>query len=437
MAVKDGIKNPTEFELKSLVLTASGGNQIDLREVMRELNIYEDLFTSTMTGSVFICDTQNLINTLPIVGAEYLTVTFIKPSTTWQLSKTFRVHKITDRRKNTPSAEDYMLHFCSEEMILNEAVKVSNSYKQMTVSDIIYDLAYNYLKISPEKLQGSELPQTVGLFDIVIPFWSPFFAISWLARMAKTSQSTSASFVFFEDSQGYHFNSLENLSQQEPVQEINFMPLNLAGQSREQSDKADVQQRMESAEEYELMRAPDTIDSFNSGLYSSKLMTVSVLDQEVKVHTQDGIDFFNNTKHLNDYSYLQDAKDRTLTTPTQHYDAYYRIAVDHLKIETWLLQRNAYIAGMHGYQIKVAMPGNLLIRVGQVVTLNLPSAQIGQEEGKPMDSLFSGRYLVTAIRHKIDRVKYVGILELSKDSVTDMLPFPLEGNQVMTQIRQE
>jgi hypothetical protein len=436
MAVQEGIGNATEFELKSLVLTSATGGQVDLREIMQELNIFEDLYANVMTGNLLIQDTQNLINRLPIVGAEYLSVTFIKPSTTWQLKKTFRVHRITNRSKVTAASETYMLHFCSEELILSQSIKVSNSYKDMTVANIIRDIAYNYLQISSEKLPQSELTPTTGDFSVVVPFWSPFYAINWLARMASTARSTSCSFMFFEDSLGFHFNSIENLSQQAPLQAINFMPMNFAGATREKSkDKTDMQQRLEAAESYELVSAPDTIDLFNTGVYSSKLMTVNVLDQAIRSHEQDGLGFFNDTRHANDFSYLQDAKDRTHKYPTRHHEAYYRVAVDQLKVETWLLQRNAYIAGMHGYRVKVAMPGNMLLRVGQVVTLNLPVASVGFKEGKPMDELLSGNYLITSIRHKLDRVKYVCILELSKDSITDTLPAPLENSGNMSKLR--
>ena len=76
------------------------------------------------------------------------------------------------------------------------------------------------------------------------------------------------------------------------------------------------------------------------------------------------------------------------------------------------------------------------MRVGQVITLNLPAASIGRREEKPMDRLYSGNYLITAIRHKIDRVKYSCIVELSKDSLDNPLPGPLEGNPTMNKLRQ-
>lgn len=98
----DGLIYATDFQLDELTLTSSSGQQVDLRLVMRELILYEDLFANVMTGSVFISDTQDIINLLPVIGGEYLSVTLLKPSTTAKIQKTFRIYKITNRRKASP-----------------------------------------------------------------------------------------------------------------------------------------------------------------------------------------------------------------------------------------------------------------------------------------------------------------------------------------------
>jgi len=435
MPIQDGLGQSTDFDLASLTIVSAGGQRVDLREVMRELSLYEDLFGNVMTGSVFISDTQNLINILPIVGGEFLLVTLKKPSALLKIEKVFRVYKITNRRKASPSSEDYILHFCSEELAINESTRVSNSYKQLTISAIVRDITTNYLKIDSKKLPFQEITQTVGNFDIVIPYWSPFHAINWLCRMARTSTAPGCSFVFFEDTTGFHFTSIELLSQQEPIQIINFMPLNLAGQTREKSEKSDTQMRMESAEDYELTNSPDLLRSITTGAYASKLVRVNTLDQQVKFSTLDGIDFFGRTKHTNDSTFMQARQDRMHVPQNQRHDAHYRVAVDTLKVETWMLQRNAYLSSLHGFQLKISIAGNMNMRVGLVVVLNLPAASIGLTEGKPMDILYSGNYLITAIQHKIDRNKYVCILELSKDSINTPLPFSLEGSPFMNRLR--
>jgi hypothetical protein len=435
MAVPDGLQYATQFQLTELTIVGVSGASVDLREVMRELNIFEDIFSNTMTGDVFINDSQNLINLVPILGGEYLRITLVKPSTPWKLSKTFRIYKITDRRKNTTFSEDYVLHFCSEEHVLSESIKISKSYKSLPISSIIKDIATNYLQIDSKKFPSDELTTTTGNFDIIIPYWTPFYAINWLARMATTASAPGCSFMFFEDSMGFHFSSIELLSQQVPLQVINFMPLNLSGETNEKGAVSDTQQRLESAEEFEMNRAPDLIRSISTGMYAGKLTTIHPLEQRIKVRTSNAAVLFNSTKHLNPHTFMQLGQDRTKVPQTEHFDSFSRVAADNLKVHTWMLQRNAYLSALHGFQIKVSLPGNMYLRVGQVVKMNLPSAEVSSQESKSMDRLFSGNYLITAIRHKIDRIRYVCILELSKDSIVPQMPSSLEGSAAMTKIR--
>ncbi len=436
MPTDDGIKYASEFQIDELTLVAVSGASVDLRQVFRELNVFEDLFSNTMTAELFINDSQNLINILPILGGEYIKVTFIKPGTTWKLSKVFRVYKITDRRKSTLSSEDYVLHLCSEELILSESIKISKAYKGMTISAIIKDIARNYLQIDSLKFPATSVTPTTGNFDVVIPFWTPLYTINWLSRMARTGDNPGCSFVFFEDSVGYHFTSIELLSQQAPLQPINFMPMNLAGETGEKGLKSDTQQRFESAEEYEMTKAPDLMRSVSTGMYAGKLVTINPMDQRINVRTLNAAALFEATDHLNDNMFIQFGNDRTRTPQTGHVDSFFRVAADNLRVTTWMLQRNAYMAALHGFQIKVSLPGNMSLRVGQVVTLNMPAAAAPSKESKPEDQLYSGNYLITAIRHKIDRTKYICVLELSKDSIVPQLPEPLQDSGAINKIRQ-
>lgn len=435
MPSTDGLQYASQFQLETLTIVSASGGTVDVRNIMRELNIFEDLFSNAMSGTLFINDTQNIINLLPIIGSEYLIVSLAKPSTTWLIQKVFRIYKITDRRKNSPGAEDYVLHFCSEEMILNQSIKISSSYKQMTISDIVKDITMNVMKIDPKKFPIAELTQTTGNFDIVVPFWDPFFTINWLARMARTAKHPGCSFVFFEDSKGFHFTPIEALTQEEPLQSISFSPMNMAGETGEKEDVSDTEIRLQSAEDIELVNAPDAIQSINRGQHASKLMRVNILDQQIKVSTLTGPDFFASTKHLNGSSFLQDTKDRTLTLQSKHHEAYYRVALDNNKVETWMLQRNSYLSSIHGFQIKVSIPGNMNIRAGQVVKVHLPQASIGRKEEKPIDRMFSGKYLITSILHKIDRVKYACVVELSKDSLEEPLAAPIETSKTLIRLR--
>lgn len=430
----DGLIKAVDYSLDELMLVGSSGTAIRLDQVVKELNIYEDLFNNVMSGDILISDTQNIINVLPIVGAEYLRVSFSKPSTPWKMTKTFRVYKITNRKRTSAFVENYILHFCSEESLLNESVKISKAYKGTPISHIVRDIASTHLGIGLDKFPDRFLTATTDALDIIVPYWTPFYTINWLARIAKTGSAPGCSFVFFEDNEGFHFTPIESLSQQPSLQSINFMPMNINKESQEGLMTA-MQLQHESAQEYELVNAPDTLRGIASGLYASKLVRINPLDQRIDISTLDGTRQFKNTRHTNKYTFIQTDRDRLNTELREHSDSFFRVAVDNLKVETWMLQRNFYLASLHGFQLKIVVAGNTNYRVGQVVQVNLPAATEPTRDQKPIDVLYSGQYLITAIRHKLDRTKYVCILELSKDSLTQALPAPVEGNPAVNSLR--
>jgi hypothetical protein len=96
-AKSEDIRNPTlgnevhECSLKSP--HKPGGGIIDLRNSWSELNIFEDMFSSTLTCDINIVDGVGLTEFLPIIGEETLTIKIktanskSTPCTSW---RTFR-----------------------------------------------------------------------------------------------------------------------------------------------------------------------------------------------------------------------------------------------------------------------------------------------------------------------------------------------------------
>lgn len=432
--MEDGLLKAVDYRLDELIIVGSSGTAIRLDQVVKEINIFEDLFNNAMCGDMLISDTQNIINVLPIVGAEYLQISFSKPSTPWKMTKTFRVYKITNRKKISALLENYIIHFCSEEAIINESIKISKAYKGTPISKIVKDVAITHLGIAPDKFPDRFITQTTDAIDMIVPYWTPFYTINWLCRIARTGSTPGCSFVFFEDHDGFHFAPIETLSQNESLQTINFTPMNI--HVKEDKDGNTVMQlQHESAQEYELINAPDTLRGISSGLYASKLTRINPLDQRIDISTLDGIRQFKSTRHTNPYPFMQTDRDRLNLEQHEHTNAFFRVAVDNLHVENWMLQRNFYLSSLHGFQLKVVVAGNMNYRVGQVVQVNLPAATQPVRDQKPIDALYSGQYLITAIRHKLDRTKYMCILELSKDSLTQPLPTPVEGNPAVNLLR--
>ena len=68
MSERRGIRHAGDYELEVLDLYTVSGRVFDLREVYVSLDIYEDIMSHAITGTLTFKDTNNLISIAPIIG---------------------------------------------------------------------------------------------------------------------------------------------------------------------------------------------------------------------------------------------------------------------------------------------------------------------------------------------------------------------------------
>jgi len=116
-----------EVEVKNINLISSRKKRIDLKGIVGELSLYEDIFSNTMSGHVLVEDGQDLINTLPMTGEELIEIELVTPTLTSTIKKLFYVYKL-QARKTKKRSQTYMLNFCSLELIQSSMSKVSKAF---------------------------------------------------------------------------------------------------------------------------------------------------------------------------------------------------------------------------------------------------------------------------------------------------------------------
>ena len=79
-----GLQYAGEFDIDEALLVSPTGGVMDLIKdvIIVELNIFEDMFKSSISGSIIIVDSNNIISKIPVVGQEYLTLKIRTPSLT-------------------------------------------------------------------------------------------------------------------------------------------------------------------------------------------------------------------------------------------------------------------------------------------------------------------------------------------------------------------
>ena len=91
MAEAPGVNNSKNYDIKALELINSGGQTVDIRKTFFELEVYQDLFASCMTGRVLVNDGNDVFGNFYFCGNEYIRISIDNPSLKKPMEKTFRI----------------------------------------------------------------------------------------------------------------------------------------------------------------------------------------------------------------------------------------------------------------------------------------------------------------------------------------------------------
>lgn len=440
------------FELDTLQIYSSSGKIVDVYSSMLELNIFEDIYTPSMSGELVINDSNDLPSALPMLGFEFLRIVFTKPGNN-PIEKVFRIYKIDGVETNfsNQANQNYIVKFCSEESILSLGSVISKSYKGKSVKDIVSDILTGYLKVNKTKLSQELLQSTAGTYDIIVPFMKPFEAINWVVSRSNPPC------IFYENKKGYNLKRISSLFTQNPVAFYSYAPQNADlvgpdGLYKNRNDGEEIKVDIFNMIGFKFYSLFDVMDGLRRGMFASSLGTIDVVRQKSENYLFEYNDYFNKTKHIDSNrksygAFENNFEDRTKRTISQMYPAVrklYPTNKDHntdlniaqfqpnIKqnlVEEWMLQRMSQMQQLEYFRVKFLAPGNATINAGDVIDFAMP--RIISKDGTITNyehPYHSGRYLITSIRHKINLTSYEMIMEGVKDCVSSRYPDALSSD---------
>jgi len=436
----DGLITADDYSLDEAYIITSK-DKTNVKAMMVELSYYEDIFKGMSSGSILLNDSISLIDRLGMTGFDYLKLKFKKTtrsSEEYTTEKYFRIYRVSERIMNNNASETYTLHFCSEELFLSEQTKISKSYSGKKISEIIYDILSDKLKIDDRYIRMQE---TEGLYDFVIPYKKPFEAINWLSNYAKPINREGADFLFYENSEGFNFYSLQNLFSQNPYTTYAYIPRSVGstvGTTIEIKSK-ELGRNLVGIKSYVFLDTFDTLYGTVTGAFANRLISIDPLTRTYRDTKFDYSTYFEKAKNLNEYSLVPEIKNRLGKKPNESYDAVLKVMVSNsgqkkaigisdqpwnvandIRAENYVPNRTAQLSLSHYSRIKLAVSGDPNLTVGMLLEIFLPSSRnisgSGFDSGE-RDPYNSGKYMITAVRHIIDfNNKYETILEVVKDS---------------------
>ena len=462
-----------------VLLISEGAGVIDIKDYVVEINIYEDMFSPCLHGNIIIRDTQNLIEKVPLIGDEILTLDISTPKITDLpydptncIQKSFAVYAIKNRILSNEDKEQlYALHFISMEGMRDNVTYLCQKYEGTTdeCAQKVFDEVFKEI---PRYLNGKNTEATAPKTGIYIsdqphtskisflpPMWTPFQIMNYLAkRSIGTTVPDAPTYLFYETTKSFYFCSVSGLikSQLDAGYVANKFKYRKK-EFNEQLGEDAIRAGYTHVENLEFLTNMDVLQGQDLGHFASSLCTLDMVNKEYIGTVYDHGFEFQKYPHLGNYESTP-----TSVTPTKKEKKYNSIfpanvirssdskvfietihkgVLDNqdddlmnLHPERYVQQRNSLFSDITTLKMKITVPGRTNMEVGTIVDLDYPSVSADRDKSASediRDKWVSGYYMITAIHHQITKLRHNAICEISKDSylndlvtVTENTPAP-------------
>lgn len=432
--------------IREVKLISSTDVVVDLNDFLVELNLYEDLFSSHLYGDIMISDSRNLIDTLPIIGEEYLNIEFFTPGfDNFKIKKTFRVFRLSNRQiVRDNNTQTFVLHFASNELFYDVLLPLYKSFSGK-ITDVVEEIFFEYVAANrSENLVNDDrevqplnsnteliiMNDTANSVKFVSPGWSPFKCINWLASKSIPKDGNAKNFLFFETNKAFYFGSLEYLfkdalENQNIVGVYTYSPNNI----RENKSK-DIGSQFFNISDLEMTQTTDHIKNYTNGYLANRLITLDVYNKKYQLIDYDYVEDYKNNYHTSGKGdtavpvFTPDSP-RNFTSSVSFYPVNSKL-FDNFpgnvseKMGDIYGNRRSTMLDLTNVKMNITVPGRSDIEVGNILYLKFPGLGPVSEKDKSKDNIdvnYSGYYLITAIHHRVTGLEHVMIMEVVKDSL--------------------
>jgi hypothetical protein len=408
-----------DVNIDKCVLTGSNGVFQNITAQVTQVQIFEDIFSPYITGSIVIKDALDFTNLFPLRGEEYLQLRISTPTMErGYIEGTFHVYKMSDRTKLGDRTVAYELNFISIESLADANKKISKVYSGK-ISDIVGSFVL-------DKIDGLEsgkqfiVENTRNTIKYISNFWSPVKNLTFLADNA-ISESQSPSFLFFENRDGFNFRSLEKLYKGEPI--IEFVNDRYTRDNYPVGGNAlNILEDYKRITDIEVPAMYDYMDRLRSGMLASKLISYDSTKKTYTVKNYIAANRFESQGHLNKNPlFTNDAPIRSNSKIILYPRAFETFTSFGDTTNARIIQeRNSFLKMAESQKVVISVPGRCDYTVGMTCNLYLQQTKPitkRDTQDEITDKILSGKYLIAAINHIISPEGHECRMELTKDSL--------------------
>lgn len=406
----------TGFRIRELSLISKTGVSYSLTGFYQELNIFDSILHSCVTGNILISDSAGLSSMFLFDGNDFLKIHIGKvDQDILVIEKTFRIYKQSDRTFVNQNTEKYILHFISEEFVTSLTQPVGPLQFEKTYTEMAKDILQIYLKSDPKKITGGQFDDSLGIKTQRMPeIMKPMDFLNEISKLA-IDEELRPCFLFYENLFGFNFASLTNLLRNESICTINFNTKNLNANISNDIDE------FTSARYFKVIQQYDFLNNIKNGVYSGKFIGHDkTTEQRLTLYYNfDTIDHpmspHNNGPAVSNprtvYGELKDIDNAsTLVEDSTHFFASSTSEIENNTIgsfnskigfENISVRRKSIFTNLFSQRVKLVIPGNFAVTSGVNVNLNVPKFSQKTNSEDNLDKTLYGHYLVIACRHKL------------------------------------
>jgi len=401
---------------KVKIITRSGLAQ-DIAAQVITIQIFEDLFSPFISGSLIVRESLDLINLFPFAGEERLELEISTPSLQkGNIKSNFYIYKLTDRELLGDKSVVYQLHFISEEAVIDMNKKVSRVFGDKP--DVIVDYLCKDSINGMQTKKNLNIESSSKVIKFISNFWSPTKAIQY-ATNGAVNNNDSPSYLFFENRDGFNFLSLETLYSNAVYQQFVYDKYT-RDKLPKGGDAKNVGQDYKRIDTISIPFGFDYIDRLRSGLFASKMISYDLTKKQYNMKMYNMFDHFDGAKHLNQHNI---ASNKSIFRTNSTLINYPRANSTFSGFGDATNYRNeqkrlSLIKAAEANKIQIIVPGRCDYTVGQKINVRLYKVEpLSDRDEDNLDKMFSGNYIIAAVNHHINRERHECNMELIKDSL--------------------
>ena len=374
--------------------------EYDITRGNPSINYYESVTSPSISMTLSFMDIDQMISQEGITGGEMIDLEIIIPDFEEKFIIESKKQKLVlnSVRDVVTSTNKQMatLEFVSEESLINETSRVNKKFTG-NVTQIVSQLLTNESNSDKKGIQTEKefnSDQAVNKYSFVGNLKRPFETIQWLCPKAQAS-AKNFGFLFFENLDGFHFKSIENLLKQEPE---------FLYQKPDRPTETDLR-----IIESNLNQSNDMGMNARMGMYSNRTIYID-LENETYEETDFNISELNPEKPLKVIETLKEKPTRLMFRMLDQGALQKGSTKKEVekRNELAVYQNKSYIRNnlLFSQSLNISVPINPELRAGQIIEVQFPLKDNTDQNttdkfGKDKDNDISGKYLISELRHVI------------------------------------